>query len=101
MNDIWYLPYKLLSFDYLWNMIIGERGNGKTYSIKKLFIKKFIKTGEQFVWIRRYETEFDDFDEFFSDIIKNNEFPEHELTVKGKKSSSIPSGTVLAAHTAQ
>lgn len=85
MNDIWYLPYRLLSFDYLWNMIIGERGNGKTYSIKKLFIKKFIKTGEQFVWIRRYETEFDDFDEFFSDIIKNNEFPEHELTVKGKK----------------
>lgn len=85
MDNIFYSIYKLLSFDYLWNMIIGERGNGKTYSVKKMFINNFIKHGRQFVWIRRYETEFDDFEEFFSDIIKNNEFPEHELTVKGKK----------------
>lgn len=85
MDNIFYSIYKLLSYDYLWNMIIGERGNGKTYSVKKMFINNFIKHNRQFVWIRRYETEFDDFEEFFSDIIKNNEFPEHELTVKGKK----------------
>lgn len=85
MDNIYYSIYKLLSYDYLWNMVIGERGNGKTYGVKKMFINNFIKHNRQFVWIRRYETEFDDFEEFFSDIIKNNEFPDHELTVKGKK----------------
>lgn len=84
-ESFYYNPQKLLTYDFLWNMIIGERGNGKTYSIKKYLINKFKKTGEQFVWIRRYETEFDDFSEFFSDIIANNEFPKDELVVKGKK----------------
>ena len=84
-NDIWYNIYELLSYDYLWNMIIGERGNGKTYGVKKFFIKEFIKKGREFIWIRRYETEFDDFDNFFDDLIKNNEFPNHELKVMGKK----------------
>lgn len=85
MDSIYYSIFPLLSYDYLWNMIIGERGNGKTYGVKKYFINNFIKKGWQFVWIRRYETEFDDFSEFFSDIEKNNEFSDHEFKVKGKR----------------
>nr|DAH23810.1 MAG TPA: DNA encapsidation protein [Caudoviricetes sp.] len=84
-ESFYYSPQKLLTYNYLWNMVIGERGNGKTYAMKKYFIKDFIKNGHQFVWIRRYETEFDDFKEFFSDIIANNEFPKYELIVNGKK----------------
>lgn len=84
-ESFWYSPQKLLTYNYLWNMIVGERGNGKTFGIKTYFIKQFIKKGSQFVWIRRYETEFDDFSEFFSDIEKENFFTGHTFSVKGKK----------------
>ena len=35
------------------NAIIGARGHGKTYGLKKEFIKAFLKDGSQFIYIRR------------------------------------------------
>jgi hypothetical protein len=62
--------------------VIGNRGAGKTYSAKKWLIKDFLKTGAQFIYLRRYKTEFDDFGNFFADIM--HEFPDVEFSVKGK-----------------
>ena len=50
---------------------------------KKLAIKRFLKTGKQFIYLRRYKTEFDDFKNFFNDIM--DEFPDTTFEVKGKK----------------
>ena len=37
-----------------YNVIVGERGNGKTYDIQKMCIEKFLKTGEQCFLLRRW-----------------------------------------------
>ena len=38
-------------------LLIGERSNGKTYSVLKTMIEHFLKTGEYGVYIRRYADE--------------------------------------------
>ena len=81
-TSIFYDFHKLLSHNALFNFIIGNRGAGKTYGFKKWAIKTFLKTGAQFIYLRRYKTEFDDFKNFFNDIA--HEFPDVEFTVKGK-----------------
>ena len=45
---------KVLSYNAMFNFIIGERGVGKTFGAKKFCINRFLKYGEQFVYIRRY-----------------------------------------------
>lgn len=48
---------KLLSYNALFNFVIGERGVGKSYGAKVYVANNFIKKGEEFVYIRRYKTE--------------------------------------------
>ena len=71
-----------LSYNALFNFIIGNRGGGKTYGAKRHVIKRFLKTGEQFIYLRRYKDEQADVGKFFNDI--QSEFPDVELTVKNK-----------------
>lgn len=66
-----------LSYNCLFNFIIGNRGCGKTYGWKKRAIKQFLDKGYQFVYLRRYEEELKQTREhYFDDIIVNNEFPD-------------------------
>lgn len=74
-----------LSYNCLFNFIVGNRGGGKTYGFKRWAIEDFIKTGRQFVYVRRYKTELQEFSKYFDDIRANGEFPDHELVIKGKK----------------
>lgn len=82
-TSIYYNGQTLLSKNALINFIVGERGNGKTYFFKKWCVKDFLRNGNEFVWLRRYDTELDDIDLFFNDIAW--EFPNHEFAVKGGK----------------
>ena len=72
---------RVLSYCALFNFIIGNRGGGKTYGCKKFVIQRFLKTGKQFIYLRRYKKELKRIRTFFDDIAK--EFPEHEFKVKG------------------
>lgn len=75
-----------LSYNALFNFIVGERGNGKSYGVKKYVISRFLKTGKQFGYVRRYKEEYkDSANTFFDDIVANNEFPNHEFEVKGRE----------------
>lgn len=80
--DIFYNFHELLSHNALFNFVIGNRGAGKTYGFKKLAIKGFLKRGRQFIYLRRYKTEFDAVSTFFNDI--SHEFPNVDFEVKGK-----------------
>lgn len=80
---MWYDPHHLLSHNCLFSFVVGNRGAGKTYSAKKWCIKSFLKTKSQFIYLRRYKTELDDFHKFFADI--SEEFPDVEFEIKGKK----------------
>ena len=79
---IFYDGYKTLTYNALFNFIIGNRGGGKTYWSKKWAIADFIKTGNQFVYVRRYKPELITTKNFFADIM--DEFPDHEMKSDGK-----------------
>lgn len=68
-----------LTYNCLWNWIIGARGCGKTYGCKKYAIQRWLKYGEQFVYIRRYKEEISKIKNFFKDIAE--EFPEWNFKV--------------------
>ena len=41
-----------------YNVIFGERSNGKTYSVLEYGLQKYFDTGEQMVIVRRWEEDF-------------------------------------------
>lgn len=73
---MYYDPNKTLSRQRLFNFVVGARGCGKTYGAKKTVIRNFLRRGEQFVYLRRYETEMPAAEmlNFFDDIA--DEFPD-------------------------
>ena len=76
---MYYSRNDLLSYNALFNFVVGERGTGKTYQFKDWAISDFIKNGNQFVYVRRYKTEFKDIGNFFDDIIKK--YPNHKFSI--------------------
>lgn len=66
--------------------VIGERGVGKTFNAKVAVLKKFLRTGEQFIYLRRYKTELDSsLSTFWSDIQSNGYFEDYDLEVHKSK----------------
>ena len=77
-KNIWFNPNKVLSYNAFLNFIVGERGVGKSYGFKKYLVKHFLKTGKQFVYVRRFKTElkeamYKDKEPRFFNQIKNDE----------------------------
>lgn len=48
----------ILSKGALYNLIIGERSNGKTYAAFKRGLENYVKNGEQFAVVRRWREDF-------------------------------------------
>ena len=46
---------KIIAKDCVYNVIFGERSNGKTYSVLKYGIEQYIKTGGQLAIVRRWK----------------------------------------------
>ena len=83
-KNVYYNYDRIISYNALLNILIGERGVGKTYGASKLVTNAFIKKKRQFVYLRRYKTELSkSIKKFFSSLQKDNEFPNHSLDVKG------------------
>jgi hypothetical protein len=82
-KNLYYNPNKMLSFNRILNCVIGARGIGKSYGLKKYVTNRFLKSGKQFIYLRRYKDELKKIPQFFNDI--KGEFPETELKVKGKQ----------------
>lgn len=80
MTNEFYDINKTLSYNCLFNFIVGNRGGGKTYGFKKWAIRSFLKSGKEFVYVRRYKQEFKKIKTFFEDI--QHEFPEHTFKVE-------------------
>lgn len=49
----WYSLDKIMRYDVPYRMIIGERGNGKSYSVKDRIIDKYMECGDEFLYVRR------------------------------------------------
>lgn len=81
---------RILSYNIPVNVLVGERGVGKSYGAKKFVIDQFKKHKHQFLYLRRYEKELEEVfkkdssgKDFFTDIRKN--YGDVELKTKGRK----------------
>lgn len=86
-NFEWFTPDKVFSYNAYLNFVVGLRGVGKTYGAKKWCIKRFLKTGEKFIYLKRFKEDFkgDEIAQFFDDIAKDKDLSIHEFKVRGKK----------------
>ena len=88
-KSIFYNYDKVFSYNALLNIIIGSRGCGKTYGIKTKLIKRFLKHGKKFAYIRRYESDLDASvgsstnNKFFEQVA--SEFPNSEFKISKHK----------------
>ena len=85
-TSIYYNYNRVMSYNAFINIIIGERGVGKSYGIKKWAIEHFKKTGRKFIYLRRYETELKKLykdNKFFKDISSDESFINDKLTCSG------------------
>ena len=74
---------RTLTHNMLINIIVGNRGGGKSFGAKEYAIDKFIKTGEQFGYIRRYHDDLKvPMEQFFKDIIYK--YPDYEFKTDSK-----------------
>lgn len=75
---------RTLTHNALINIIVGNRGGGKSYGAKRRGVSNFINKGEQFGYIRRYRDDLKKpLEQFYKDIAQ--EFPDHECKVEGDK----------------
>lgn len=67
------------------NMIIGARGLGKTYGVRKYMIEDYLKNGYCFVEVTRFREENNDVAaNYFSRIVQDNIFPDYEFRTTNK-----------------
>lgn len=85
---MWYDKQQLLSHNKIMNMVLSNRGGGKTFHFTRWAIDDFKKTGKQTVWVRRYGTELTDPEKGI--LVKNRFFdavkefyPDDELVIDG------------------
>lgn len=79
------LPYydynDVLSRNGTFNFLVGGRGLGKTYGAKQWAINDWLKNGNEFIYLRRYKSELNSKNTFFTDIIA--QYPNMEVRVNG------------------
>ena len=81
-EDIYWDIHPMLTYGALFSFIVGNRGGGKTFGAKKFCINRFIKKGEQFIYVRRYKQELKRIKTFFDDI--KQYYPDNDLKVNAK-----------------
>lgn len=81
---MWYDKQQLLSHNKIMNMVLSNRGGGKTFHFTRWGIDDFKKTKHQTVWVRRYQTEIDEMllNGKFFDAVREY-YPNDELTIEG------------------
>lgn len=89
---MWWSRSLLLSHNKILNMVLSNRGGGKTFDMTCWCIDDFKKTGAQSVWVRRYGTELRgkegnpgilDDNAFFNGVIKEGLYPDDKLEIEG------------------
>lgn len=89
---LWYSPQPQLTFNRIYNFVIGVRGGGKTFNCLKQGIRSFKKSGKQFIYLRRHQTQLDDAcsgkgkqGDLFAYIRHEDEFPNDDIKVVKEK----------------
>lgn len=82
-------PSKVMGSDCTINLVTGPRSLGKTYAMKKLAIKQYIKRGATWGYVRFNESMIDKIlkhpEPFLGDIDVNREFPDYVFRNNGTR----------------
>lgn len=81
-DNYWWNPKPILSYNALFNFIVGAMGCGKTHGLKTWFIKQFLQDGGQFIYIRRTDKELEKSAKKFTNDL-GFEFPDHMFRKMG------------------
>lgn len=82
-NSIFWDINRTLTYNALFNFIVGNRGGGKTYGGKQRAIENFLRRREQFGYVRRYKDDLKEpMRQFFKDI--EGAYPNHEFKTDSK-----------------
>lgn len=70
----YYSLTNILSMNAIYNVIVGERSNGKTYSVEEYGLKEFCEKGHQMAIVRRWREDFvgKNGSAMFSALVANN-----------------------------
>ena len=81
---MWWDKGSLLSHNKIMNMVLTNRGGGKTFNMTRWAIDDFKKTKRQTVWVRRYQTEIEEIllNGKFFDAVREY-YPNDELKIEG------------------
>ena len=83
-TSIFWNPRRTLTHNMLINIIVGNRGGGKSFGAKEWAIDNFLKNKEQFGYIRRYKEDLrKPMEQFFKDI--QYKYPDFEFKVDDGK----------------
>lgn len=82
-NKEFYNNRQILSYNRDFMFCIGNRSSGKSFCWKCHCINNFLKTGKQFIYLRRYDNELDKVMTFFDDVMFK--YPDVRFEVKGKE----------------
>lgn len=90
---MWYDKQQLLSHNKIMNMVLSNRGGGKTFHMTRWGIDDYKKNKRQTVWVRRYQTEIDEMllNGKFFDAVREY-YPDDDLKVEG--STGLVNGEV-------
>lgn len=89
-ENIFWNPSRILSYNCLFNFIVGSTGCGKGFSITEMLIRKALYEGQQFIYLRRSDVEQNEAKKkFFDDMIAHNKFPGYQFRVKGNDFQAI------------
>lgn len=90
---MWYTPNQQLTYNRIFNFVVGIRGGGKTFNALMHAIEKYLKDGSEFIYLRRRQVHLDDAcngskgsGDLFADIRAKGYFKEHDIKVAGDKS---------------
>lgn len=76
----WFSPHDILTYNKTFNFVVGVRSAGKTFNSLCYGIRRFLKTGDMFIYCKRQKEELEETQrKLFDEIILENIFPDHEL----------------------
>lgn len=89
-KSIFWSPNRILSYNCLFNFIVGSTGCGKGFAITELLIRKAIYEGKEFVHLRRSDVEQKlAKKKFFDDMIDHNKFPGYHFRIQNDEYQCI------------
>lgn len=89
-DSIFWSPNRILSYNCLFNFIVGSTGCGKGFAITELLIRKAIYEGKEFVHLRRSDVEQKlAKKKFFDDMIDHNKFPGYHFRIQNDEYQAV------------